>query len=150
MREVRRPDERGTALLLVIASVVIVTLLGAVAINAAGTFTGVREANDAAAGIANDLAVRIDDGAFYVGGDLRSVESGELNAAAAEMIGNRPLRLLEGATATAEIVRAGEDEVIRVTVAGVVAATIGRSIPTVGSSRSISISSDAVLRQRDD
>lgn len=71
-------DERGSALMLIPAGVLVLLVLAAIALDSAVIFMAHRELNNRAAGAANDIAAMlVDDESFYRdGGAIRVVDEG--------------------------------------------------------------------------
>ena len=71
MPALKRPDERGSVLMLLPAAVMIVLLLGAIAVDAAIAFLGEREALSLASAAANDAATAaLDQDRFRATGEF--------------------------------------------------------------------------------
>lgn len=89
--EQRGPGERGSALLLVPAGLLIVVLLGAVAFDVSRLYLARRELVDIAASAANDIAAAAIEGAAYrSSGDLRWSQA-RAEAALGEALARRGL-----------------------------------------------------------
>lgn len=89
-----RRAERGSALMLVPASVLVLVVLGALAVDAAMAFLGQRALTNAAAAAANDAAaLALSDAAFYgdAGGPL-VLDGGRATRAAADAVAHARLR----------------------------------------------------------
>ena len=84
-----RRDDRGSALLLAPAGVLVLLVLGAIAADSAVVLLAERELAGAAAAAANDAAsAAIDDAAFYGGGNLR-LDAGRAERVAAAAVAAR-------------------------------------------------------------
>ena len=102
----RRRGQRGSALLLVPAGVLVLVVLGAVAVDSAVVLLAQRQLADVAAGAANDgAAAALDDAGFYRGGRLRVVESRAQAAATASFRRTAPAGMV-GPVVQAEVVGA--------------------------------------------
>jgi hypothetical protein len=67
--------ERGSALMLMPAAVLVLAILGAIAVDSAMVFLAQRELVDAASGAANDAAgAALEDAAFYRGGGRLAID----------------------------------------------------------------------------
>lgn len=86
------PDDRGSALMLVPAGVLVLIVLGAIAIDSAVVMLAQRDLQNRAAAIANDAAtISLDDGVFYGDGEVRlSPERARTYASASFATRNKP------------------------------------------------------------
>lgn len=91
----RRPRERGSALLLVPAGVLVLVTLAAIAVDAAVVFLAERELGNASAAAANDAAAAaLADAPFYTTGEI-VIDASRAGAVAAESVAARVPRGLE-------------------------------------------------------
>jgi len=126
-------SEKGSALMLMPAAVLIVVVLGALVVDNATVWLGQRELGTAAAAAATDAASAVYDPAFYQSGQVvldpaRAVTVALRSVAAQDLSGVQ----LTGAP-TVEV----QGRQVCVTLTGVVRPILGRAIPGFGESRSV-------------
>lgn len=120
-------SERGSALLLVPAGVLVLLVLGAIAVDAAVAFLGQREVSNAAAAAANDAATAaLSDRAFYSSGALVVDEARALEVARAAV----STRLPRGVEVV-DVAVSAEAGRVCVTVLGRVPFVFARAVPLV-------------------
>jgi len=92
MRPLDRHADRGSALMLVPAGVLVLILLGAIAIDSAVVVLAQRDLQNRTAAVANDAAtIALDDFVFYGDGEVRlSPDRAATYTAAAFSPGNKP------------------------------------------------------------
>ncbi|MCA1844946.1 MAG: hypothetical protein LC792_17485 [Actinobacteria bacterium] len=128
----RDRDDRGSALLLVPAGVLVLVVLGSIAVDFALAFLGQRELSDAAAAAANDAAAAaIADIDFYRAGAI-TLDSAAAARVAADSITRRAMR---GVTVVAPPQVATSGPQVCVTVTGRVDYLFARAVP--GMARSV-------------
>ena len=140
MRE--RHSQRGSALLLVPAGVLVLVVLGAVAVDSAVVLLAQRQLADVAAGAANDgAAAALDDAGFYRAGTLRVAQDRAQAAAEASFRRTAPAGLLAPAV-RAEVLGADPPRV-RVTASAEVELVFARAVPGASERVAVRASSTA-------
>lgn len=124
-------SERGSALMLVPAGVLVLIVLGAIAVDAAVAFLGQREVSNAAAAAANDAAAAaLSDSAFYRGSGALAVDAGVARGVARRAVEARVARGVE--VEAVDVAVSGST--VCVTVRGRVSYVFARGLPFVASS----------------
>ena len=133
----RRPDARGSVLMLVPAGVLVLFVLGAIAVDFAIAFLAQRELSAVAVSLANDAAtVALSEDRLYAG--EREIDEGR----AAEVVRDAlPQRAPRGVRDLETTVRAAGDQVC-VTLRGRVAYVFSRAVP--GAERDAAVQGRAV------
>lgn len=143
----RNPDgrnQRGSALMLFPAAVLIVIFLASLAVDSSVLFLGQRELANAAEAAANDAAAAVDQD-IYFGNGSYDVQSAELQRLAAEAIA---ARLDDSVQLTAvSVVREGPG-VVRVELRGNVDLIFAKAVPGIATRRSVHASATAQARRR--
>ncbi len=122
----RGSGERGSALMLVPAGVLVLFVLGALSADAAVAFLGQREVSNAAAAAANDAAAAaLSDEAFYRGGGALVVDGGRAREVAARAVA---ARVSKGVDVSGVDVQVAGDAVC-VTVRATVPYVFARALP---------------------
>lgn len=135
-------DQRGSVLLLVPASVLVLVVLGAIAVDSAVAFLGQRELSNAAAAAANDAAVAaLSDRAFYVDGRL-AVDPARALVVARHAVSARASRGVEVVSVDVDVTPARDG--VCVTVRGRVPYVFGRALPFVPRAASVTGQAGAV------
>lgn len=135
-----RRTERGSALLLVPAGVLVLLVLGAIAVDAAVAFLGQREVSNAAAAAANDAAtVALSDRAFYMSGALE-VDTGLAVDVAKRSVAARTARGVE----VVDVAVDADGARVCVTVRGRVPYVFARALPFVAGSALVTGQAGAV------
>lgn len=118
--------ERGSALVLVPAGVLVLVVLGAIAVDSAVAFLGQREASNAAAAAANDAAAAaLSDASFYRGSGALVVDPVRADAVARRAVEARAPRGLAVEAVEVRVDGAG----VCVTVRGRVPYVFARGLP---------------------
>ena len=132
--------ERGSALILMPAAVLVVMVLGAIAVDSARLFLAHRALGDAAASAANDVAAAaLDEAAFYrSGGDLRIDPARAQQVATAAVTARAPAG---PAWDPPTVVVAGRQ--VCVTVRATVEPLFARAVPGAGTPRVITARASA-------
>jgi len=141
--------QRGSALLLMPAAVLVMVVLGAFAVDAALVFLAEREVANLAAGVANDIAgAALDREAFYEsGGEQREVVIDRSQAdkvLALSLAAYRPDYLLG---VGAEALAFPADDQVSVTVAASVEYVFSAALPGAADSAAVSATATATAQQ---
>lgn len=134
-------SERGSVLALVPATVLVVVILAAIAVDSAYVFLAQRALAAEVAGAANDIAgLAVDDVAFYSEGSL-ALSSAEAETYVARRFGRTPEPLAE---VTATVTVSGPS--VTVSAVGRVRRIFGAAIPGLGREVEVSARTTATAR----
>ncbi|MGI8794012.1 MAG: hypothetical protein ACR2H3_12715 [Acidimicrobiales bacterium] len=137
----RRPSDRGSALMLMPAAVLILLVLGALAVDSAIVWSAQRELANRAAAAANDIAATaVDDEAFYQRGEVKLDEAVARRVADAITVADGGLR----SVIVDDVTVSGRE--VRVALRGTVRRLFGPAVGQRGRERTVYASATAVAR----
>lgn len=139
--------EQGSAVLLVAVVVLVVTLMGLVALDAAVRFAAVREAADAATSAANDAAAAFEDDEYYATGATDRYRAVDLDSVVAEALDRTGLEPLELTSSRTRIEEVDGRAVVRVDVVGRVPLPFAGALPGLADHADVEVTGRAVLRE---
>lgn len=130
---VRRTDERGSALMLVPAAVLVLFILGALVVDSAAVWLGQRQLQSAASVAATDAASAVSDQQYYSSGQV------VLAPEAAERVARASVadQTLSGVTLSGAPVVQVAGRQVCVSLTGTVRPIFGRAIPGFGGATTV-------------
>lgn len=143
----RTAREGGTAVLLVAVVVLVVTLMGLVALDAAVRFAAVREAADAATSAANDAATAFEDDEYYATGGTDRYRTADLDSVVAAALDRTGLEPLELTSSRTRIEQVAGRTVVRVDLVGRVPLPFAGALPGLADHADVEVTGRAVLRE---
>jgi hypothetical protein len=142
-----RRQEQGTAVLLVAVVVLVVTLMGLVALDAAVRFAAVREAADAATSAANDAVAAFEDDEYYATGATDRYRAADLASVVAAALDRTGLEPFELASSRTRIEQVAGRTVVLVDLVGRVPLPFAGALPGLADHADVEVTGRAVLRE---